>query len=166
MNNNGGTPDISQMLASVMSNPQFAEMVKTIKEGSAGANTASSDAVHNNATEETGAEETTVPEAEAEASPPKTSTGGLSLSPDMLAKLPQMISALSAVMPEGARDGGSVGALAKTSNEAVRRRQLFTSLKPFLSNERSTALDTIIKLTEMTGVIESFKGFGSGGSGV
>ena len=81
-----------------------------------------------------------------------------SIPPEMLSKLPQMLSALSPLIKDGGKkkgeDKGSSG------DEAEKRRRLLLALKPYLSDSRREAVDSIMKVTEMTDLMGKL-GFGS-----
>ena len=77
--------------------------------------------------------------------------------PEMLSKLPQMMSALSPLLA-GGRDGkkeeGAAG-----RDDAEKRKRLLAALKPYLSSSRREAVDSILKVTEMTDLMGKM-GFG------
>lgn len=82
------------------------------------------------------------------------------ISPEMLAKLPQMMSAMAPLLSgmQGKGDGGKDGDGGKKEGDAERRRRLLAALKPYLSHQRKDAIDSILKVTEMTDLIGQLGG--------
>lgn len=71
-----------------------------------------------------------------------------SIPPEMLSKLPQMLSALSPLVKGGGEKETGAGKSPKSETE--KRRRLLEALKPYLSDSRREAIDGIMKVTEMT----------------
>ena len=76
----------------------------------------------------------------AQATPP-------SLDPEMLTKLLPVVSAL----------GGKVAGGAPSAQKASPRCALLTALKPFLSDDRCRAVDYMIKMDGLGGLLQNFK---------
>ena len=78
------------------------------------------------------------------------------ITPEMMAKLPQMMTALAPLV--GASGGESHakkegGDAKNTAGEAEKRKKLLMALRPYLSEGRRDALDGILKVTEMTDLL-------------
>ena len=88
---------------------------------------------------------------------PASTTGIPQISPEMLSRLPQMMSALSPLV-SGMRDktGGKDGASGGAPGDAEKRKKLLAALRPYLSSQRKDAIDSILKVTEMTDLIGQF----------
>ncbi len=78
--------------------------------------------------------------------------------PEMLAKLPQMMSALSPLL-SGTKDGKKDDGPSAGRDDAEKRKRLLAALKPYLSSSRREAVDSILKVTEMTDLVGKM-GFG------
>ena len=79
------------------------------------------------------------------------------ITPEMMAKLPQMMTALAPLVGSGAageshakKEGGDTKIAV---NDAERRKKLLMALRPYLSEGRRDALDGILKVTEMTDLL-------------
>lgn len=78
------------------------------------------------------------------------------ITPEMMAKLPQMMTALAPLVGSSAgeshakKEGGDTKS---TANDAERRKKLLMALRPYLSEGRRDALDGIVKVTEMTDLL-------------
>lgn len=73
------------------------------------------------------------------------------ITPEMMQKLPQMMSALAPLMGgkgEGKSSGGK-----KEINDGEKRKRLLAALRPYLSDNRRGAVDQILKVTEMTDIL-------------
>ena len=91
------------------------------------------------------------------------------ITPEMMAKLPQMMSALAPLVSgmnggagekPGKREGGDESGKEtkgnnKSEGESEKRKKLLTALRPYLSDNRREAVDNILKVTEMTDIISS-----------
>lgn len=74
------------------------------------------------------------------------------ITPEMMQKLPQMMSALAPLMG-GAGKEKSSGGSAKEGHEGEKRKRLLAALRPYLSDGRRDAVDQILKVTEMTDLL-------------
>lgn len=74
------------------------------------------------------------------------------ITPEMMQKLPQMMSALAPLMG-GAGKEKSSGGSAKEGHEGEKRKRLLAALRPYLSDSRRDAVDQILKVTEMTDLL-------------
>ena len=74
------------------------------------------------------------------------------ITPEMMQKLPQMMSALAPLVGGGGKsektDGGGIG-----RDEGEKRKKLLAALRPYLSDSRRGAVDQILKVTEMTDLL-------------
>lgn len=78
--------------------------------------------------------------------------------PEMLARLPQMMSALSPLL-SGGKEGKKEDGPSGDKGDAEKRKRLLAALKPYLSSSRRDAVDSILKVTEMTDLMGKM-GFG------
>lgn len=74
------------------------------------------------------------------------------ITPEMMQKLPQMMSALAPLVG-GAGKEKSSGGSAKEGHEGEKRKRLLAALRPYLSDGRRDAVDQILKVTEMTDLL-------------
>ena len=74
------------------------------------------------------------------------------ITPEMMQKLPQMMSALAPLVG-GAGKEKSSGGSAKEGREGEKRKRLLAALRPYLSDGRRDAVDQILKVTEMTDLL-------------
>ena len=134
------TKDISAMspeelqgaVQSILANPAFAKLAAEVSGGTASAQP----------------QDTQSTPASAPAMP--------QISPEMLAKLPQMMSAMAPLLSgrQGKGDGGKGGKDdGNKDGDAERRKRLLAALKPYLSSQRKDAIDSILKVTEMTDLL-------------
>lgn len=79
------------------------------------------------------------------ASPPDLQGLGLSLSPDLLGKLPAMLSMLSPA-PSGEKDG-----------KRDDRTALLIALKPYMSEQRCRAIDALITFGRISTLLGNFR---------
>ncbi len=70
------------------------------------------------------------------------------ISPDMLSKLPQMMSALAPLLSGGEKKSNSTA-----GDDGEKRKRLLAALRPYLSGARRDAVDSIMKVTEMTDIM-------------
>ena len=74
------------------------------------------------------------------------------ITPEMMQKLPQMMSALAPLVSGGGKsekaDGGGKG-----GDEGEKRKKLLAALRPYLNDSRRGAVDQILKVTEMTDLL-------------
>jgi len=92
--------------------------------------------------------------AEKEAAPPPQMPV---LTPEMMAKIPGMMAALSPLvsgMKTEQRDNGRPDSKA---GDSERRKKLLNALRPYLSENRREAVDSILKVTEMTDLLGSLR---------
>lgn len=75
-----------------------------------------------------------------------------SITPEIMQKLPQMMSALAPLIG-GSKGSGTDGKKEQSDNE--KRRRLLAALRPYLSDGRRGAVDQILKVTEMTDLLGS-----------
>ncbi|MBO5670927.1 MAG: hypothetical protein J6S41_05195 [Clostridia bacterium] len=79
--------------------------------------------------------------------------------PEMLAKLPQMMSAIAPLLA-GGKGGKKEDGPSGDKGDAEKRKRLLAALKPYLSSSRREAVDSILKVTEMTDLMGKM-GFGT-----
>lgn len=81
--------------------------------------------------------------------------GGFSLPPDLMEKLPSVISALSGI------GLGSTPAFSPPKNSGGQQRKaLLKALRPYLSPKRQTVVDSLIGLDGLTGLFSAVSGIG------
>ena len=73
------------------------------------------------------------------------------ITPEMMQKLPQMMSALAPLVGGKGEEKSSGGK--KEPNEGEKRKRLLSALRPYLSDNRREALDQVLKVTEMTDLL-------------
>ena len=73
------------------------------------------------------------------------------ITPEMMQKLPQMMSALAPLM--GGKGEGKPSGGKKEINDGEKRKRLLAALRPYLSDNRRGAVDQILKVTEMTDIL-------------
>lgn len=90
------------------------------------------------------------------------------ITPEMMAKLPQMMAALSPLVggmrqEKEKEEKGEKGEKKPdgdghkdTKSEAEKRKKLLAALRPYLSDGRREAMDSILKVTEMTDLLGGF----------
>lgn len=126
MDNLTSGEDLSRMIEKLMADEKFAEIVSAVK-GSFSTdadNTGSSNTARDAAVEEDvkSTPASSIPE----------------LSPELLSRLPQIMSMLSS----GSKEGGS----SKDSSHLADRKRLLQALRPFLSEHRREAVDSIVNI--------------------
>ncbi len=89
-----------------------------------------------------------------------TQSGTPQLSPEMLSRLPGMMSAMAPLLSGMQGKGGAPQKDGKGGDggDAERRKRLLSALKPYLSSTRKDAIDSILKVTEMTDLLAQFGG--------
>ena len=118
--------DMSEMLGRLISDEKFGELVESLKESfSANAESGSS------AEENTTADITPTEQNEE----PRPNPGIPKLSPEIMAKLPEIMGMLSS------SEGGK-----KHNSKMEDRKRLLTAMKPFLSEKRRHAVDSIVNI--------------------
>ena len=73
------------------------------------------------------------------------------ITPEMMQKLPQKMSALAP--QEGGKGEGKTEGGKKELNDGEKRKRLLSALRPYLSDNRRDALDQVLKVTEMTDLL-------------
>ena len=73
------------------------------------------------------------------------------ITPEMMQKLPQMMSALAPLV--GGKGEGKSESGKKELNDGEKRKRLLSALRPYLSDNRRDALDQVLKVTEMTDLL-------------
>lgn len=74
------------------------------------------------------------------------------ITPEMMQKLPQMMSALAPLVGGGGKESSS-GGTGKGPSDGEKRKRLLAALRPYLSDSRRGAVDQILKVTEMTDLL-------------
>ena len=74
------------------------------------------------------------------------------ITPEMMQKLPQMMSALAPLVGGGGKESSS-GSTGKGPGDGEKRKRLLAALRPYLSDSRRGAVDQILKVTEMTDLL-------------
>lgn len=74
------------------------------------------------------------------------------ITPEMMQKLPQMMSALAPLVGGAGKEKPSGGGT-KEGHEGEKRKRLLAALRPYLSDGRRDAVDQILKVTEMTDLL-------------
>lgn len=129
--------NLSAMIAEVMKNPELSKMVAELKANTASGSPASGDVE-------------TAKESPAAAAP----SGAIP--PDVLAKLPEMMAVLG--------KGGS-GNNTPAARDAENRRRLLSALKPYLNPARKDAVESILKVTQITDLFGTLPESRRGGDG-
>lgn len=116
------TPDMSELIGRLMADEKFGELLQSVRSSiSADVDNADPPA------EETAAENTS------DETPPVPAIPALS--PELISKLPEIMGMLS---PDG---GGKKG-----GSKMEDRKRLLNAMKPFLSEKRRTAVDSIVNI--------------------
>ncbi len=80
------------------------------------------------------------------------------ITPDMMAKLPQMMAALGPLAGGGKEKPSAASGADKASlHDAEKRKKLLAALKPYLSGNRRDAVDSIARMTELTDILSALK---------
>ncbi len=103
----------------------------------------------------------TVTTKETPDSPPQKSMP--QITPEMMARLPQMMSTLAPLV-SGMQGDKKDSNEKHTAGEAEKRKKLLAALRPYLSSSRRDAIDSIMKVTEMTDLLSQFGGIKPGSS--
>ena len=90
--------------------------------------------------------------------PPKDSEGSISIPPEIMAKLPQMMSALSGISGISKKEGSSPSPTGKDSQ----RSALLKALRPYLSERRRSVIDGMLGLESVAKVLGTLKDFSDG----
>ena len=146
--------DFSQVLRQLMEKPEISNLIASLKSetDSASKTDTSSDAsAQADANTEDIKDETKTEEKAAQVQTP-------SLSPEMLAKLPAIMSMLSGMgigaTDTGQKDGGvpkEEGEEAKKAgSDDAQRKALLRALRPYLNPKRRTVVDSMLQLGDLT----------------
>lgn len=120
------TPDISELIGKLVSDEKFGEVLRSVKESiSANAEDPSSSPEQS---QETAKEPANTPTENPIPSIP-------TLSPELIAKLPEIMGMLS-----------SGGSDKKPGSRMEDRKRLLSAMKPFLSERRRAAVDSIVNI--------------------
>ncbi len=82
------------------------------------------------------------------------------VTPEMMAKLPQMVSVLAPLVSGGESGKSSPpaqGTEKASLHDAEKRKKLLAALKPYLSGNRRDAVDSIARMTELTDLLSTLK---------
>ena len=123
-------PDISALISSVLQNPEITSIISSISKNKA----------------EEKEEEQDVP-------PQKADSDTFSIPPEILAKLPKVMSALSGVSGLAASKGSS----ASPSGKEGQRAALLKALRPYLSERRRSVIDGVLGMEGVAKVIGTLK---------
>ena len=129
---NGDVPNLSgeelqNALNSILSNPEFGKMVEHIRGNSDGTET-----------------------------PQDIPKNASQIPPDVLARIPQMMSALAPLvsgMSGGKKADPSEKPGGSGTGEAEKRKKLLSALRPYLNQHRKDAVDNIMKVSDMTDLL-------------
>lgn len=79
------------------------------------------------------------------------------ISPDMMAKLPQIMAAISPLLSASKDTGGKLNTAdgEKKPVSADQQKKLLAALRPYLNDHRQSAVDQILRITEMTDLLGS-----------
>lgn len=75
--------------------------------------------------------------------------------PEVMEKLPGMMAALAPLVRPA--EGGAAAGGKPEAGEAEKRKRLLMALRPYLSDHRRGALDSILQMTEMTELLGGMK---------
>lgn len=76
------------------------------------------------------------------------------VTPEMMAKLPQMMSALAPLVGSAKKADSDKKEEGRTNTaDSEKRKKLLMALRPYLSDNRREAVDGILKMTEMTDLL-------------
>lgn len=79
------------------------------------------------------------------------------ITPEMMAKLPQMMAALAPLTGAGKESPSAQGTDKASLHDAEKRKKLLAALKPYLSGSRRDAVDSIARMTELTDILSALK---------
>ena len=85
--------------------------------------------------------------------PPKNSEGSISIPPEIMAKLPQMMSALSGISGISKKEESSPSPTGKDSQ----RSALLKALRPYLSERRRSVIDGMLGMESVAKVLGTLK---------
>lgn len=125
--------DLAKMISQLMADEKFSETIAAVKESLAASSDGSS----------TSAENVQVPSVAKVSSQESAPTSFPSIPPELISKLPEIMSLL----------GASGGNHSSGNEKTDKRTKLLNALKPFLSDRRKGAVDSIINIA---GIAELF----------
>lgn len=125
--------DLGAMMNKIMSDPNFAELMKNMKTSASGTASAESTAVKEENTAEMKSEAETVADGGGGA--------GSAISADKLSDLVQTLSPLIKNTPSH-------------SGETERRNKLLAALKPYVNENRREVIDTVMSLSKITNILD------------
>lgn len=143
--------DLSQILQQLLENPEISNLLSTLK----------SDTQKSISDTDTDASQSTESETHAEtenAESEETAQQAVpSLSPEMLAKLPAVLSVLSGIgAGKSAADSGqqneddTAKPLPDTAGDDAHRKALLRALRPYLNPKRRSVVDSMLQLGDLT----------------
>lgn len=146
MNENDFSASLSETMKTIMSSPEISDIISTLSSGS------------DKQQEEQESEADT--DSTAEVSAP---AGGISIPPDLLAKLPSVLSALTSAAPAAGSSTSENGAAAAVPASVsgtkkasdTRRKALLNSLRPYLNPHRRNIVDNLLRIEGLSGLITS-----------
>ena len=160
---NSGVP-AADPLASLLSNPELIERIKTVLQSSAPTNSSAEGAILPSAPLPTDGSEQPSPSSDASMQAPlsallgNASTDGLSAvlsNPALMEKLPQVMAMLKPMLsasPPSAPTPPTLAPITSTDRKtggSDDRDRLLLALKPFLSHERQEAVDAILRIAKL-----------------
>ena len=125
--------DLGAMMSKIMSDPNFAELMKNMKSSSGASETAAS----TNVSEENKAENNT----DTEKISTESSGAGGTVSADKISELVETISPL-------------IKNTSSHSGETERRNRLLAALKPYVNENRREVIDTVMSLSKITNILD------------
>lgn len=157
-----GNAPLAGMLSAVLSNPEMMEKIKEIV-GSAtsgtGAPTVVPESAPNPKNERTEGDNGAENALSVLAGSDGDGLATMLSNPELLSKLPQMMSLLRPMLEGGAGlkpVSAPTGGIQKKSSEDC-RNELLCALKPFLSPERRRAVDAMLRISQLGNVIRHIK---------
>ena len=141
--------DFSQMLRQLMEKPEISNLIASLKSDAQNTPAAGDDTVSE------------APEQSSDGTEEETKTAGTqqtmpSLSPDMLAKLPAILSMLSGMgigtqtAEEKSDDNAPKGSTPVSAGDDAQRKALLRALRPYLSPKRRSVVDSMLQLGDLT----------------
>lgn len=149
MNENDLSSSLSEAMKKIMSTPEISDIISSLSSDT-------QNEEQQDATDDSGSD-----------TPEKASAmGGISIPPELLAKLPSMLSALTATAPSdpsassvSASDDGSESAAVTSGKDKksadARRKALLSSLRPYLNSHRQSVIDDLLRIEKLSGLISS-----------
>lgn len=130
-----GELDLSAVLSRLMSDKNVTEIIEKLKTN-----------VENQGVTQ---ENTSEPERKNDNQSVSEGTG---LSPDIIEKLPEVMSVIAPLMKNGTLKG------VKNNSETEKRNRLLAALKPYMNESRCGMIDSIMTLSKLTGIMDIFPG--------